>query len=299
MSKDKRILYVVNPVSGTKSKEAFLQSLKERMSSSPYDWQLLTTERRGHATELAATAAAEGVDVVVAIGGDGTVNEVGCGLAGSETALGIIPMGSGNGLARDLGISMRPTEALDYLLANLDVTSHIDRCVINGKSFFCTSGTGFDARVSSEYARRNAEGHRGLITYVRAAVKEWFAKNTRHLRISFDGEQTVDIESFLLTFANASQYGNDAFIAPRASMRDGLIDVVVIKPIHIWNVPRLAYQLFKKKIDRNKHVFVRRAKKVVLETDNAEPFHFDGDNGEPTNRFEVEIIQASLKVVGD
>lgn len=294
-----KILFIVNPVSGTKSKEKFLGELRHRMMSTSYEWRVLTTERRGHAVEMAREAAADATDVVVAIGGDGTVNEVGCGLADSDTSMGIIPMGSGNGLARDLGIPMSPSGALSYLLANIEKSVRIDRCVINGNNFFCTAGTGFDARVSAEYARRNSEGHRGLITYVLAAIKEWFSDNTRILRISYDDEPATEIKSFLLTCANASQYGNDAFIAPHASMRDGRIDIVVIKPVRIWHIPRLAYQLFHKKIDRNRHVVVRRAKKVVISTDNAEPFHFDGDNGEAVNRFEVEIIPSSLKIVGE
>ena len=287
----KSILFIANPVSGTRSKTRFFESLRRTMSSATVDWMLELTEYRGHATELASKAANDGIDIVVAIGGDGTVNEVARGLIGSSAALGIIPFGSGNGLARDLGVPLKPD--------NLEMSSCIDCCEINGKRFFCTSGVGYDARVSADYARRNEEGHRGLITYVRAAFRKWFEDKTRRIKIKFDDENAVEIDSLLVTFANASQYGNDAFIAPRASMRDGLIDVVVIKPISIWSVPRLIVQLFRRNVDKNSHVEVRRAKKIVLTTATDEPFHFDGENGQPSSRFEVKIYPAAINVVGE
>ena len=295
----KRVLFIANPVSGTRSKSRFLESLRQTMSSTSVDWSLELTEYPGHATELASKAANDGIDIVVAVGGDGTVNEVARGLIDSSTALGIIPFGSGNGLARDLGVPLKPERALSYILDNIEISSRIDCCEINGERFFCTSGVGYDARVSADYARRNQEGHRGLITYVRAAIRKWFEDKTRRITIKFDDENAVEIDSLLVTFANASQYGNDAFIAPRASMRDGLVDVVVIKPISIWNVPRLVVQLFRRNVDKNRHVEVRRAKKAVFTTANDEPFHFDGENGQPSSRFEVKIHPAALNVVGE
>ncbi|MBQ4292730.1 MAG: diacylglycerol kinase family lipid kinase [Muribaculaceae bacterium] len=295
----KKITFIVNPVSGVKSKAKLLDRIRELMPLKDCEWRMVTTESPGHATELAAQAASSGSDVVVAIGGDGTVNEVARGLVGSSAALGIIPFGSGNGLARDLGVPMKPEEALSYILDNVNLSNRIDCCIINGEKYFCTAGVGYDARVSADYARRNKEGHRGLITYVRAAVRKWFENKTRRITMSIDDTTNVEVDSLLVTFANASQYGNDAFIAPRASMRDGLIDVVVVKPISLWSVPRLVVQLFRRCVDKNKHVEVYRAKKVILTTATDEPFHYDGENGQPSSRFEVEICPAALNVVGE
>lgn len=157
----KKLIFIVNPISGTQSKELILNLLDEKIDKEKYTWDVVYTKRAGHAIEIAAQAAEMKTDVVVAIGGDGTINEIGRSLVHTETALGIIPCGSGNGLARHLHIPMEPKKALEII--NDGICDIIDYGKINGTDFFCTCGVGFDAFVSLKFA--NA-GKRGLLTYL-------------------------------------------------------------------------------------------------------------------------------------
>lgn len=163
----KKIKFVVNPISGTQSKELILSLLDEKIDKTKYSWEVVYTERAGHAVEIAAQAAEEKTDMVVAIGGDGTINEIARSLVHTDTALGIIPCGSGNGLARHLHIPMEPKKALEVL--NEGCTDIIDYGKINGTDFFCTCGVGFDAFVSLKFAHA---GKRGLLTYLEKTLQE-------------------------------------------------------------------------------------------------------------------------------
>ena len=165
--KMKKITFIVNPISGTQGKELILNLLNEKIDKEKYIWNVVNTERAGHAIEIAAQAARENVDIVVAIGGDGTINEIGRSLVHTKTALGIIPCGSGNGLARHLHIPMEPKKALEII--NDGVMDSIDYGKINGVDFFCTCGVGFDAFVSLKFA--NA-GKRGPLTYLEKTFQE-------------------------------------------------------------------------------------------------------------------------------
>ena len=212
METRKKIWFVVNPISGTSDKKDIVQMIPRYMDESVFECSVHYTERRGHAAEYARQAVEEGVDVCVAVGGDGTVNEVARSLVHTPTALGIIPCGSGNGLARHLYIPMSARGAL-RVLANCHIEA-LDYGCINGTPFFCTCGMGFDAFVSSKFAQSRK---RGFVSYIENTLREGLKYNPDTYDIEIEGE-TQHYKAFLIACANASQYGNNVYIAPKASM---------------------------------------------------------------------------------
>jgi len=231
------------------------------------------TQYPGHASELAIKASGEGYDMVVAVGGDGTVNEVAQSLIGTDTPMGIIPIGSGNGLARELGLSTNMKKSARTLIEGK--TIRIDVCSINNQRFLCTGGIGFDAQIANQMSRVSS---RGFFRYIQLVVRESIFYKPTKVRMKIDGvrlEQSV----FLVTFANASQFGNNAFIAPGASMTDGIIDVIVVKPFsRIW-LPVFGMGLFIKIIPKLPFVDCYKARQIEVESIDVPYYHFDGEPG--------------------
>ena len=291
MTEKKRIVFVVNPISGTQGKKAILKWIDERLDRSVYDYSIVKTEYAGHATQIAANAVQEKVDVVVAIGGDGTINEIARSLVHTNTALGIIPCGSGNGLARHLRIPMEPKAAIDVLNRGHELC--IDYGKINNIPFFCTCGVGFDAFISLKFAD---SGKRGLLTYLENTLHESLTYQPETYEIENE-EGTMKYKAWLIACGNASQYGNDAYIAPQASLTDGLMDVTIMEPFTVLDVPSLSFQLFNKTIDQNSRVKTMRAKKIKIHRVNDGVMHFDGDPLMAGKELEVEIVPAGLRVI--
>lgn len=291
MTEKKRIIFVVNPNSGTQGKKAILKCIDERLDRSIYDYSIVKTEYAGHATQIAANAVREKVDVVVAIGGDGTINEIARSLVHTETVLGIIPCGSGNGLARHLRIPMEPKAAIDVINRGYELC--IDYGKINNILFFCTCGVGFDAFISLKFAD---SGKRGLLTYLENTLHESLRYQPETYEIENE-EGTVKYKAWLIACGNASQYGNDAYITPQASLTDGLMDVTIMEPFTVLDVPSLSFQLFNKTIDQNSRVKTMRAKKIKIHRANDGVMHFDGDPLMAGKELEVEIVPSGLRVI--
>ena len=291
MTDKKRIVFVVNPISGTQGKKAILKWIDERLDRSIYDYSIVKTEYAGHASQIAAAAVQDKVDIVVAIGGDGTINEIARSLVHTETALGIIPCGSGNGLARHLRIPMEPKAAIDIL--NQDNRLCIDYGKINNIPFFCTCGVGFDAFVSLKFADSRK---RGLLTYLENTLHESLTYQPETYEIENE-EGTVRYKAWMIACGNASQYGNNAYIAPQASLTDGLMDVTIMEPFTVLDVPSLSFQLFNKTIDQNSRVKTMRAKKIKIHRQKDGVMHFDGDPLMAGKELEVEIIPSGLYVM--
>lgn len=291
MTAKKKIIFVVNPISGTQEKRTILKWIDERIDRSLYDYTIVKTEYAGHAVQIASQAAKEGLDMVVAIGGDGTINEIGRSLIHTHTALGIIPCGSGNGLARHLQIPMDPKSAIDLL--NQGKRICIDYGKINGIPFFCTCGVGFDAFVSLKFAD---SGKRGLLTYLENTLHESLNYKPETYEIENE-EGTVKHKAFLIACANASQYGNNAYIAPHASLTDGLMDVTILEPFTVLDVPSLSFQLFNKTIDQNSRIKTLRSKKIKIRRSQPGVLHFDGDPLMAGKDIEVELIPHGLNVI--
>lgn len=285
------IIFVVNPISGTQNKESILEYIESNINRSIYNPRIIRTEYAGHACDIAKQAVADKVSFVVAIGGDGTINEVGCALVHSDTALGIIPCGSGNGLARHLHIPMDYQKAVQ-LINNANVRL-IDYGKIAGHPFFCTCGVGFDAFVSLKFA---GSKRRGLITYLENTLKESLHYEPETYEIE-NSEGTVKYKAFLIACGNASQYGNNAFITPQASLSDGMMDITVLEPFTVLDVPSLSFQLFTKTIDMNSRIKTMKDKKIIIHRATEGVFHFDGDPMIGPKDLVVEIVPSALKVI--
>ncbi|MDR0659716.1 MAG: diacylglycerol kinase family lipid kinase [Prevotellaceae bacterium] len=290
MSK-RKIAFIVNPISGTKSKARVVSYIRTHPVLRNDNLQLYKTKCAGDATTAARKFAQEGYDIVVAIGGDGTVNEVAQGLMGTDTALGIIPMGSGNGLARDLGLPMNYEKAVDTLAIDKIIT--IDGGTINEQHFFCTSGIGYDALVGNCFANTKS---RGLITYARISVAKFLRYKPQSYRLLMDGKE-LHVKAFLITIANASQWGNNVRIAPEADMNDGLFDVVIVSPFPLYAAPSLGFRIFRKAIHRSHYVRVIKTNHITIEREAEGFIHYDGEPGFSGKKLEFNILHNILRVV--
>lgn len=266
----KRTLLIINPISGTLSKEGLEERVRHRLEPHGFSLECVTTTHAGHGSELARRAADEGFHAVIAAGGDGTVNEVASALAGTDTALGILPFGSGNGLARHMYGSIDIDRALDVIAA--DVVTDCDFGTANGRPFFCTFGLGFDAKVSREFADMP---QRGLVSYVRSAIQEWLKFSPTSYEIH-TGSQIIKVKAFIVAVCNASQYGNNAYIAPKASVHDGLLDITVIHAGNPLTQALAGVELFTGRLDKNILIQTFQVERAVIRRLPG-PAHIDGE----------------------
>lgn len=290
----KKIVFIVNPISGTANKRSVLRQIDRLLDKEKFEYQIVKTEYAGHATEIARAAANEGVDIVCAIGGDGTVNETARALVHTETALAIIPCGSGNGLARHLHIPMDAIRAIKII--NEVEPLPIDYGLINLHPFFCTCGVGFDAFISQKFA---TAGKRGPATYVENILKTalTYSPETYELDVEDENEEHVKYKALLIACANASQYGNNAYIAPQASVRDGLMDVTIVEPFTVLEAPQLAILLFNGLIEDSNHIRTFRCKHLVIKRSKPGVIHYDGDPDESGETVDVSIVSKGLLCV--
>ncbi len=286
----KRIAFIINPISGTSDKKD-LPGLISEVFAEGWETTVENTQYAGHGKELAQRFAEEGYDVVVACGGDGTMNEVASSLVHTNTAFAIVPFGSGNGFARHLGYSMHPKEALEQIRDGEERS--VDSGLANGKRFFCTCGTGFDAHVSHTFSK---EGKRGFLTYLKVILREYKTYEPQEYQLDSASFSTVKKRAFLVTFANAAQWGNKAYIAPHASVCDGVMDICVLGRFPIYAAPGLALRLFMGTFDKSRHVTALRTNEVTLLRDKEGEFHIDGDPLMMGKEIKVEIEPLSLKV---
>lgn len=289
----RKITFIINPISGTAQKEAVPHLIKEELASEEVLYEIIYTQYAGHAKEIAQQKASEGVDVIAAIGGDGTVNEVASALVHTNTALGIVPCGSGNGLARHLGIPLEVRESI-RLLAHGAIRAIDYGKINNDLLFFCSCGVGFDALVSWKFAHSPS---RGFLTYVNIALKENFQYVPESYRIQTDDGHEFEQKAFVVACGNASQYGNDAFIAPKASVQDGLLDLTLIAPIRLVDVPLLSYQLFNQLLDHNEKTHTIKCRKVRIIREKEGALHYDGEPILAPKEIDIEVVPQGLLVL--
>ena len=291
MSQEKKqILALINPISGTANKDYLPETIRQIVDSSLFDLSIRFTQRPNHAYQLAKEAAGNGYYGVIAVGGDGTVNETASALCDTDTALGIVPNGSGNGLARHLDIPMDINEALE-IINNRNIGQY-DYCTANNHPFFCTCGVGFDAQVSAKFAK---SGKRGPLSYVKSAVSEYLKYRPQSYRIT-SPEGTIAEKAFIIACGNASQYGNNAYIAPNADMQDGLIDVTVILPITPLDTAMLGILLFSRHIDQDTNIISFRTPSLTIERDKSGIMHLDGETMMMPEKIEIRCHHLGLKV---
>ena len=285
------ILFIINPKSGTDKKLYVRQIIGKKIDVSKFSYQVRYTEYAGHAEVLAREAVEKGTDIVVAVGGDGTVNEVARALIHTNTALGIIPCGSGNGLARHLQLPMDPEGAMQML--NEACIKSLDYGTMNNLPFFCTCGMGFDAFVSMKFAN---SGKRGLLSYIENTLRETLTYKPDTYTLTLDDQQ-IEQRAFVIACANASQYGNNAFIAPAATMSDGLMDITVLEPFSAIEAPQLALQLFNGTLTTNSRVKTFKARKAHIKRLSKAPVHVDGDPLLTDTEIDVEIHPKGILMV--
>lgn len=287
----KKAVFIINLISGTSDKAAIPGLIDQYLDKTQFEYEIAVTQYAGHASEIAAKAKDDGVDVVVAIGGDGTVNEVARAIVHSSTALGIIPCGSGNGLARHLLLPLNVRKAIEVI--NRCEIRQLDYGIINGYHFFCTCGMGFDAFVSMKFAEA---GKRGPITYVENVLREGLKYKPETYTIE-DESGTLQYKAFLISCANASQYGNNAYIAPQASMSDGLMDVIIMEPFDVFEAPQISIEMFSKTLDKNSKIKTFRTRHLHIRRDKPGVIHYDGDPVMTGADIDVELKPKGINII--
>lgn len=287
----KRILFVINPVSGGKKKTTFNKQVLEVLDLNRFDPTFKITNHANHAYELAKSAIDEQYDAVIAVGGDGTINEIGTALVGSDIPLGIVPEGSGNGLALYLGIPMNESAALRRI--NRFESVGIDCGKIGERCFFNIAGIGFDASVSDRFA---SETFRGPVGYLRTIINVISKYKPKKYVLDIDGK-VYEREAFMISVANSPQYGNNAYIAPNASINDGVLDVCIVHKFPLYTLPMMIFHLFNKTADQSEYVEIIPGKKICIEQEGKAPLHLDGEPMDLGNKIDIEVQGNALKII--
>lgn len=288
----KRIRFIINPISGTGKQDRAEKLLRKLLdSSSDIEGELLTSSNAGHITHLAKEAADLNYHAVVVVGGDGSINEALQSLVGTETALGIIPIGSGNGLARHLGISMHMERAINKI-KQFEIKK-IDTAQLNNIHFVSIAGIGFDAHIASLFMQTKK---RGLWNYAKISFGAYFSYKSQNYQLMLDGKK-IDTEAFMVVFANSNQFGNNFIIAPHASVDDGFLDVCMVKRPPVYQFPNVLLKVFQKKIDRSKLVEIQQAQKVSLELKKPQWINIDGEARKEKAHLQIAINPLSLQVI--
>lgn len=291
MTAKKKILFIMNPISGTVRKTGIPKVVEDNLDKDCFDFDLEETRYSGHAYELATDAKVHGYDAVVAVGGDGTVNEVARAIVHSDIALGIVPCGSGNGLARHLMLPMDAAKAIKVI--NSYTVHDLDYGMINNIPFFCTCGMGFDAFISMKFAE---SGRRGPVTYIENILREGLKYRPETYEIK-DENGTSLYRAFLVSCANASQYGNNAYIAPQASMSDGLLDVIIMEPFDMLEAPQISIDMFNKTLDKNSKIKTFKTKHIQIHREKPGFIHYDGEPVMTSSDVDISVKDKGIRII--
>ena len=287
----RKYLTIINPHSGTSRKTSIPELAYNILSENGSELYFVYTNEQGHVAQIIDDVATQGFDVVIGVGGDGTINEVADAVRPTDMTMGIIPMGSGNGLARSLDIPMDPEAALEVIRKGY--IKRIDCCEANGFPFFVTFGVGFDAQVTASYDQKS---FRGPLSYVLSTVDQFIKHKSSLYRLHLNGE-VIEQKAFLVTCANADQYGNNAIIAPEAELDDGLFDVVVIRNMSLLKAPQVAINLFTKNINESASIDIYRTDHLVIEREEEDYAQVDGELLELGRRIEITIQKQQLPIL--
>lgn len=286
----RKALFIINPVSGGKKKDGVPDLIEQNLDKAIFEYNIVYSDGVAHA-HIIASEAIDQFNLIVAVGGDGTVNEIASAIAGSHTAMGIIPYGSGNGLSRFLGIPMDARDAIKSL-NNWNLQT-IDAGRANGEWFFNMAGMGFDAHISEVFSHQKT---RGFITYIKSSFREIVNYKPDNYYIEIDGVK-YEREAFMLSFANSSQYGNNAHVSPDASVQDGLLDVCVIKPFPLWRFLEMGIRMFTKTAGGSKFVEIIKGKHIIIKRAQPGPMHLDGEPRIAGTDVEINVVPAALNII--
>ena len=285
------ILFIINPISGGKKKQKIPSVIDSYLDKEKFSPNFSFTEYIGHAAELAEEAANKNFDVIIAVGGDGTINEIAPKVIQTGKILGIIPFGSGNGLARFLKIPMDTIKAIQVINAfNL---SQIDTAQLNDRPFFNMAGMGFDAHISSVFANNKSRGLKG---YVEMGLKEMTSYQSQTYKIEIDGV-IYNRKAYVVSIANSSQYGNNVHISPKSSLTDGLLDVCIVKPFPLYKIVVLAYQMLRATTDKSDMVEIIRGRNIKITREKEDSIHLDGEPFLMGKDINIDIVPLSLNII--
>ena len=287
----KSVTFIINPISGitgTRRKENAIQSWIDK---SKFDFRIEYTQYAGHATGICAEEVRRGTDIIVAVGGDGSVNEIAKELINSNSTLGIVPAGSGNGLAHHLGISVNLRKAIEII--NKGNTLKMDTGKVNEKVFVSLAGIGFDGLVAAKYANSKI---RGFLTYMKIATEEYNKYKPKMYSIEINGK-IINQRALFIIFANSNQFGYNAPIAPEASVSDGLLDMVIShKPLMV-EMPLIAGLMYWRKIDKTKYVEVIKSSEIIVRSTKKRWVNIDGEAFKMDKKIHVKVIPNSLNII--
>ncbi len=287
----RKVRFIVNPISGINRKpKKIVKNIHEIWSTSRIPYEVVFTEKRGHATDLAREAVDKNFDLVIAVGGDGTVNEIGRGLVATDVVLGVIPAGSGNGFARNFDIPLNQRTAIRMLLS--PKTQKIDVGKINSHYFFNVAGLGLDAIISANFEHF---GMRGPLPYFMVGFWEFFKFKPEKIHLIFD-HRNLEVFPLLLSIANAPQYGNGAIIAPTARPDDGLLDFCILRPLNAFQAIRRLPMLFNGTIHQFEGMEIIQAQHALIKRAAAGYIHTDGDPYLEDASMEITTLPRSLTI---
>jgi diacylglycerol kinase (ATP) len=287
---ERKALFIINPISGGKKKDNVPQLIEKFLDANSFSATIVCSDGPAHARQISKEAVNE-FDLIVAVGGDGTVNEVASALVGTNTVLGIIPFGSGNGLSRFLGISMNASKAIKAL--NTGRIEIIDSGSLDGHPFFNMAGMGFDAHIAEVFSHGKK---RGFFTYLVSSIQEISKYKAQTYHIEIDGK-AYEREAFMLSFANSSQYGNNAHISPHASVQDGLLDVCVIKQFPKWRLLEMGIRMILKATESTGYVEIIRGRQIKVKRPEPGAVHLDGEPHMMGADTEIKLAPGSIRVV--
>lgn len=292
MSK-KSLHFIINPISGTGKQNGIKEKIKKEINPELFNVQLHYTREANQATKIAADLVGQKADYIVAVGGDGTVNEIAQALVNSQSTLAIIPAGSGNGLSRHLAIPQNINKALR--LINSQNCKQIDSCTANGKFFINVSGLGYDGHIAHVFSKARK---RGMKTYVKLILSEWWKYKLKHYKITVAGETVYNDKAVLVSFANATQYGNNVVISPKSEDDDGLLDLCILKSFNIYEIPYLLLALASKRLHKHRRIKIISCSEAQITTENAK-LHLDGEPTDLKNCIELKVLPKSINIISN
>ena len=286
-----KIRFIINPISGKKHKDHLPQQIEEHLDHTRFDHEIFISQYPGHASILAKDAVNQHIDILAVAGGDGSINEVGTPLIGTNMALAIIPCGSGNGLSHCLNIPLDPVKALHII--NENHRRKIDTVDINGQSFISISGTGYDAKVAEDYSK---DPHRGFETYFRYIVRNYITMKEQPYTIIMPDE-TLDVEAFFISFANSNQMGYDFPISPHASLWDGKVDLCIVQKPNPLELPIMGGYMIDGMMDKAPKVKIIQTPEATIIRPKADVINLDGESIMMEKDLHLKVNSLSLNII--
>lgn len=295
----RKMVYLINPISGTAKKEEIKQQIQQITTAKNIPFEIVPTNATGNYEFLKEKIETEGITDLVMVGGDGTVNQIANALQGIDVNFGIIPVGSGNGLAYAAGIPKKPADAIELLFTG--TAKYVDAFLINNEFSCMLSGIGFDAQVAHDFAKQNA---RGLLTYTKQSLQNFFKAQPYQFEVSVDGF-TFFTEAFFISIANSNQFGNNVTIAPQASLHDGLLDIVIVQKM---NKAKLPFAILKQirgnnKLEAlvedvsNKNILYFQTDSITINNLKLAPLHVDGEPKTTSPSFDIRMLKSCFRLI--